>query len=481
MSRYGCNCDRVRKGDPYTPDQCPQCWGFWHVDLINRALGGTGVVSQLFKIIPSHLPEPEIRSFAPVQRRHLVYHLCPVRDRWQYGIEQIWQRRHLFNGTMVFSIAVGARARGQLLDSPDVVRRHLPPNSVALETPHNPRTGEVASWIPLWNRVLQDAAPDDAILYAHSKGVTRPHTGAYRQWSETLYSLALDHWAETAKLLEQYPIVGSFKKHSQEGFPGSHSTWHYSGTFYWVRVSDFVQRPWKSIGQRWAATESWVGESYHPNDGGVLFAEGDTRMDLYDANHWALSINSAYHAWLTEHPADVQRVPVRLDPLYILTPMTRPQNMSRIAETLRNMRVFDVRWVVVPAGDLPSYGGPERMRALDGIPANAWVWCLDDDTTVHPGLSNSLQYAIARNSEADVFVFGQANADGSKRLDPVAVPEVGKIDTGQVVFRRRIADGLQWGPEYAADFEFFKRLFSGTSSERIVCVPECVTLYNSLS
>lgn len=45
MSRTGCTCDNVRKGEPYIEGRdCGRCWAFWHLDFVNRHYGGDGVV-----------------------------------------------------------------------------------------------------------------------------------------------------------------------------------------------------------------------------------------------------------------------------------------------------------------------------------------------------------------------------------------------------------------------------------------------------
>ena len=479
-TRRGCSCDRVRRGEPFTRDQCPHCWAFWHVERVNKSRGGSGALPTPVEPLATDLPHPPERSYPPVGRRHLAYHLCPVRDRWQRGVERLWRSRDLFDGTIVFAVAVGGKARGLDLDPPAKVRQHLPPGAVVIEVPHNPRIAEVASWEPLWERILQDAGENDVALYAHSKGVTRPGHEACRLWTDTLYDLALDHWGETERLLRRFPLVGSFKKHSREGFPaGSQTTWHYSGTFYWVRLCDFVERPWRSLRQQWAATESWVGEAYHQADGGVLFGEGDHRMNLYDPGHWRVSVLPNLEMWRSVHPPETRAMTLA-DPLYIVTPMTRPQNLSRIAETVAALP-FDVRWVVIPAGRSPSYGGPERMRAFEAIPPNAWVWCLDDDTVVHPEFGQWLARAASLNPCPGRIVFGQANADGTHRLDPEPSPTVGTIDTGQVVFRRRLADGIEWGPEYDADGRFFEAMSMWDQAGHVACVPHDVTIYNALA
>lgn len=429
--------------------------------------------------LPTALPVPPARDLGPVRRRHLVYHLCPVRGRWRRCLDQIWRRLDLFDGSVTIAVAYDGEARGIPLDSPEEVRPWIPPGAVMLPVPHSAKLGEVASWVPLWEACLSKCNDGDAILYAHSKGVARPQEGIYRRWADALYALNLDHWPAVEKLLERLPIVGSFKKHSRAGFDdSSRTTWHYSGTFYWVRAGDFRRRPWRDVGQYWAGSEAWVGEAYHPRDGGCVFLEGGASLDLYSAKYWRDVVGPAYREFAAANPArpDPRAVP---GPVYVVTPLTRAQNLQAIADSLGNLGP-DVRWVVIPAGSPPTWGGPERVRALEAIPPAAWVYCCDDDTVIHPGLGAALRDAIASRPAAEAVVVGQVFADGSPRLETTNTPRLGTVDTGSVIFRRRAAEGLEWGPEYDADGRFYSRLFSRLSSDQVAVIPSPLSIYNGI-
>lgn len=39
-----CLCENVRKGVPFTPDQCRLCWNFYHDQEYNTFWGGNGVI-----------------------------------------------------------------------------------------------------------------------------------------------------------------------------------------------------------------------------------------------------------------------------------------------------------------------------------------------------------------------------------------------------------------------------------------------------
>lgn len=244
-------------------------------------------------------------QFGPVGRRHLVYHLLPVAGNgvWRRGIDQLRGRWGLFTGTKVIAVLTGDVGPFPL-DPPDEVRAYLPPGCEVVEVPNHPALREVASWVPLWERVLAAAGDEDAIFYAHAKGVTRQVDpgNSCQWWASLAYSLHLDHWPLVADHLTRYPITGAFKKVGY-GFGGSPSAWHYSGTFFWVRAGDFRLRPWRAVEPTWVGTEAWPGIAYHPNEAGGLFLDGVVpRLDLYSPRFWDHVVRPKYTDWLDRYP-----------------------------------------------------------------------------------------------------------------------------------------------------------------------------------
>ncbi len=243
--------------------------------------------------------------FGPVGKRHLVYHLLPVAGNgsWRRAIDHLRMRWGLFTGTKLVAVMTGS-AGPHTLDAVGEVRDYLPADCEVVEVPNNPTLREVASWIPLWERILAVAADDDAILYAHAKAVTRQVDpgNSCQWWAALTYSLHLDHWTLVADQLARFPVTGAFKKVGH-GFGGSRSAWHYSGTFFWVRAGDFRSRPWRAVDQQWWGTEAWPGIGYHANEAGCLFLDGTVpRLDLYSPRFWDRVVRPRYTEWLSQNP-----------------------------------------------------------------------------------------------------------------------------------------------------------------------------------
>lgn len=238
-------------------------------------------------------------------RRHLVYHLLPVAGNgtWRRGVDQLRARWPLFTGSKTVAVMTKSADTTLALDPPDVVREYLPPDCHVIELQNDPGLREVVSWIPLWEHALAASGPLDAILYAHSKGASRPVDpgNTCHWWASLAYSITLDHWPLVASQLKQWPITGPFKKIGR-GFAGSRSEWHYTGTFYWVKASDFRRRAWRNVDQSWWGTESWPGLAYPVREAGCLFHEGRVKtLNLYDPRYWPL-VRTEFDQWLQRNP-----------------------------------------------------------------------------------------------------------------------------------------------------------------------------------
>lgn len=64
-----CRCDRVRKGEPRTADQCKACWDYWHLQPINVAQGGDGRVIRVRRAAPP--PSGPARLSLPLSLIHI--------------------------------------------------------------------------------------------------------------------------------------------------------------------------------------------------------------------------------------------------------------------------------------------------------------------------------------------------------------------------------------------------------------------------
>ncbi len=220
-------------------------------------------------------------------RRHLLHHVLPVARNgvWQRNADQIIARMGLFTGRRVVAVATATPATAKELDPPDAVREYYARHAVeVVEVPNNPTLREVATWPALWDRLREFADTDDAVFYSHAKGVTRPVNPGVtcHPWARMLYASLLDHWPAVEAQLKLWPIAGSFKKVGH-GFQGSRSSWHYSGSFFWIRAREaFKADRVRRIDRRWWGNESWPGCHFPPEHAGVLFHEGRVpALDMY--------------------------------------------------------------------------------------------------------------------------------------------------------------------------------------------------------
>lgn len=185
-------------------------------------------------------------------KRHLIYHLDFRRG---FDDENVfWHTNQLsfyldqFNGAKILILAVDRNYDHHLTnyfkDEFDFI----------LPVLNNPRFRETPSlWIGLdvlhqawFDRVMSGAdemkPSDDIIFFAHSKGSS--HAGAskrtrdaIRYWTEAMYLINLRSMGRVEAALETHACVGVFRKKGQpSNFPPG-CPWHFSGTFYWMKMN----------------------------------------------------------------------------------------------------------------------------------------------------------------------------------------------------------------------------------------------------
>lgn len=121
---------------------------------------------------------------------------------------------------------------------------------------------------------------------------------------------------------------------------------------------------------------------------------------------------------------------------------------QQIAHEVKNKRVnFAVRWHVAfqHPNQFDLCGAFKMNEMVDLIPAEDWVWVLDDDNEVHPDFFTELAWHFDLYTAKQAFVFSQNRWDV---LGPVleAKPEnmkVGGVDTAQVVFQKKLRGDLK--------------------------------------
>lgn len=211
------------------------------------------------------------RPASTITKRNLLYHVTPFasNDIWLRNIRQLVKRIDLFNGRRVIAVATG-----EGLASPDEVRAAFGMNDVeVVPHPNSRELRENATFLKLLEQVAS-TDQNEATFYAHAKGVAKDiHCSGdplgSRYWRNAMYHELLDGWDRIAELLEEYPVVGSHRRHHPQHptiYPDgqSSSDWHFGGTFFWFRHRDvFATNRWREVWQPtgWGA-EAWVGRMF---------------------------------------------------------------------------------------------------------------------------------------------------------------------------------------------------------------------------
>ncbi len=275
-------------------------------------------------------------NYPPVTTRHLLYHVYPVAGNgaWQWNVDQLVRRLDLFNGKKVVAVAIDPPSGRK----PDPVGPHSPdrnrwlkgcdsledvrtrfgafaPDIEFVEVENDPTRREVATYQPLFTRIMDDTGPGEVTLYAHAKGTTRPPGHVARRWTEALFEVLLDHFPVVGDSLRKYPVTGAFKKHG----PGwvrqqSLSDWHYSGSWFWFRNAEwFAQPDWQRIDGFWSGIESVVPVHFSSEQSGCVFHEDRVnRMNLYAPAYWRLTVDPALAVFRATH-ADKRTKPIGPD------------------------------------------------------------------------------------------------------------------------------------------------------------------------
>lgn len=169
--------------------------------------------------------------------------------------------------------------------------------------------------------------------------------------------------------------------------------------------------------------------------------------------------------------------------LFVLTALTRPQNLPAIAESLCAPPGMTLTWCIRPDCRRESfYGQSIKRQLLNWVQPESWVWVCDDDNHAPPGFLPGLLAAYSEHPAADCFVVSQTDAAGEvlRRANRMIIgPD--RIDFAQVVFKAGLAKGVEIPGHYGGDSRFIAAMHKKTSaSRRWVYLSEVSVTYNAL-
>jgi hypothetical protein len=241
------------------------------------------------------------REFPKIKTRHLAYVILPVAGNgaWKKNLDQLIPHLPLFNGRKRIAILTPGGIDSIALDPPEVVQQYVRGHNCEFTfRRNNPAKREAEVWQELFEPLKTDS-PNEAIFFAHAKGVTRDASNPAHRWAAVLYHACLDHWPVAEQLLSQFPICGPMK-HVGQNYHRTPSKWQYLGSFYWLRSSEFFRRDWTRLDNTWAGVETMPGLHYRVEEGGMIFPSRPVSdMGIYLASYWD-AIEEQFQAWSRE-------------------------------------------------------------------------------------------------------------------------------------------------------------------------------------
>jgi hypothetical protein len=228
----------------------------------------------------NNLPCPRPTRITP-KVRHLIYHLYPVRGKWEWHVE--WLRRywHVFNGRKIVGIAVD----GETECESEVVKS-LPADAERLLVINDPTQREAKTFIKAI-RQFTSAAADETVCFMHSKGVRHPENHLAWLWAEVQYHHCLHRWKAAMRALRTHIFAGPILR------PGAGLDqqsiylwpWHFTGAFYWFRLKETLEHPrrWQ-LPIVWWYVEGWPAQFGPERIAQALLWHGE--VNLYSKAAW---------------------------------------------------------------------------------------------------------------------------------------------------------------------------------------------------
>jgi hypothetical protein len=194
-----------------------------------------------------------------------------------------------------------------------------------------------------------------------------------------------------------------------------------------------------------------------------------------------------------------------IDPLIIITPCSRPQNLPAMALSINHALAH---WIIIHdasevPGDAPIYpntvhiavkggvmGNLQRNTALDLIKTPAWLYVLDDDNIIHPDfMTGFINLLHQHRSHARGFIFAQympkywptpeSIPEPRTRVITADLVREGEIDQAQFIIHTDLIGTTRYQQKYSADGIFIETIYK-QYPQRFVITPQVLAYYNFL-
>jgi hypothetical protein len=170
--------------------------------------------------------------------------------------------------------------------------------------------------------------------------------------------------------------------------------------------------------------------------------------------------------------------------LHILTAVTRPENLPKLAESLIPAAVAGVELAWHVGYDLERRhvaGQAVKNRLLDRIsPSQDWVWILDDDNTAHPEFFRRMAETVAANPNVRLIACTQTVPSGWCRTIGPESLKACRVDAAQAVIRRDAISDHRLREVYAGDSYWIEAIAKSLHPDQIAYILDAVVHYNWL-
>lgn len=243
--------------------------------------------------------------------RNLMMHIYPLRELgvWRFNVEQIMSRMHLFNGKRAVTIVVDDHTD----TADDVIAAFAGERIELLTVAHNSHNLWEMQSLPKMLEHMRSCDPNHITFYCHSKGARGPerfngptfHEQPRVKWAKAMYGACLDDMPFVEQQLAKHTFAGPFKRKMLVLGGEYRSSWHFSGTFYWIRNERLFSLPkWNSFNCSWNGAETYPGQVVGWGEAANLFCVNPPCLYLQES--WTERVDAEWEAWQREHCATAE-------------------------------------------------------------------------------------------------------------------------------------------------------------------------------
>lgn len=408
--------------------------------------------------------------------RNLLYFIYPMKPKdgspgveWRLNLETLAKYREVFNGRTLFVIAYD-----ELSEDPLEVQREVRvffPRAWFWLVQNDKALGETVGFMQ-GLELLESTSSEEITFYAHAKGVSyedkQDLVPRIREWREDMYRECLSNIPKIEAALTVYPCAGCFKKYGPWS-PFAGVSWHYSGTYFWLKHSTLFSKPdWRFIYQHRFGVEVYPSTHFTKEQGYCLYK--DHYRDRTDFMNW---IEVAREA-LDKQIADAAKPPS----VTLILPTAGRNTLRRVLlEAQAQLRDDDEVLVVgdghCPAAELAMEGLDPRIKYLEypNGPSKDWghtprnwatpfakgthIFHLDDDDRCLPGAFDAIRKA-AKECPGKILIFRTKDISGVE-IGGSHKLELGKVSTQMFVLPNVPGRFGTWEPRYGGDFDFIRQ------------------------